>query len=77
MKPSCKETLARAYLFMDGEMLSERERREISSHLEACRPCYERYGLDEDVTRLVARLRGSERCPETLKVRIQALFHWL
>ncbi|CAN5631572.1 hypothetical protein BH24ACT26_BH24ACT26_03620 [soil metagenome] len=75
MKHNCKETLERAYMFLDGEILSDVERHEISAHLEACRPCYERYGIDEEVSRVVARLRGYQRCPETLRVRIQALFH--
>jgi mycothiol system anti-sigma-R factor len=74
MKRRCKETLERAYLLMDGEILNADERRELSAHLEACRPCYERYGLDEEVTRIVARIKGSQRCPETLRVRIHALF---
>ncbi len=73
MKERCRETLERLYLFLDGEVLSEAERIEIRAHLEACAPCYERYGVDEGVTRLVARLRHHQRCPESLRVRIQSL----
>ena len=73
MNEGCRDTLHRAYLFLDGEVLSESERLEIGEHLEACRPCYERYGLDEDITRLVARLRHCERCPEGLRTRIRTL----
>jgi mycothiol system anti-sigma-R factor len=74
MKRVCKETLQRAYLFLDGEVLSESERVEIREHLEACRPCYERYGLEAEITALVAGLRNSQRCPDALRSRITALF---
>ncbi len=73
MKHRCRETLQRAYLFLDGELLSQEERVEVRVHLEACRPCYERYGLDEEITKLVARLRGGQRCPQGLRDRIEGL----
>ena len=75
MKQRCRETLERAYLFLDEEILSSEERLEISVHLEACRPCLERYGLDEEITRLVARLHHGARCPQSLRERIVALLH--
>ncbi|MGH2819001.1 MAG: mycothiol system anti-sigma-R factor [Actinomycetota bacterium] len=74
MKQHCRETLARAYLFLDGELLSQEERVEIQEHLEECAPCYERLGIEKEVTMLVARLRGSERCPDRLRSRITSLF---
>jgi mycothiol system anti-sigma-R factor len=74
MKRVCKETLERAYLFLDGELLSFAERAEIREHLEACRPCYERYGIESEVTTLLAGLRNSQRCPDDLRSRITALF---
>ncbi len=73
MKGDCRETLQKAYLFLDNEVLSERERFEISSHLEECRPCLERYGLESEVTTLVARLKGAAPCPDRVKARIQNL----
>ncbi len=45
MKEHCREILARAYLFLDGEGLSAEERVEIEVHLEECAPCLERYDL--------------------------------
>jgi mycothiol system anti-sigma-R factor len=74
MKDECERTLQRAYLFLDQEVLSEGERVEIQRHLEACRPCYERYGLAHEVSALVARLRNCQRCPEEVRLRIIALF---
>jgi mycothiol system anti-sigma-R factor len=74
MKYHCKETLQRAYLYLDGEVLSETERREIQIHLEDCQPCLERVGLDKEVTLLLARIKGSDPCPEGLKARLGRLF---
>ena len=73
MKEKCRVTLERAYLFLDGEVLSEAERLEIKGHLEDCRPCLERYGLESEVTNLLARLKGHTDCPARLKNRIEGL----
>ena len=77
MKETCRETLERAYLFLDSEGLSERERADIQAHLEACAPCYERYGLEQQVAELVARLRHSHQCPEGLRRRINDLLRYV
>lgn len=73
MKESCKETLRRAYLYLDGEVLGDDERAEIRRHLEDCSPCYERYGVVEEVHLIIARLKGCTRCPQQLRIRIQDL----
>lgn len=73
MRDICRETLAKAYLFLDGEGLTEGERLDIQLHLERCRPCYERYGLEEEVTALLTRLHRSSRCPDGLRSRIAGL----
>ena len=75
MKQRCRETLERAYLFLDEEILSHDERLEIRLHLEECRPCYERYGLEGEITRLLSRLREGQRCPQSLRERIEGLLH--
>ena len=66
----CRTFLQRVYLYIDHEVLSEGERIEIREHLEACQPCYERYGLEGLVTNLVSRLKGCEPCPGRLKTHI-------
>lgn len=71
---NCRETLQEAFLYLDGELLSEERRIEISRHLEECRPCLERYGLHREVTVVLARLRGCTRCPDELRSRIIRLF---
>lgn len=73
MKESCRETLQRAYLFLDGEILSEPERTEIQVHLKECSPCLERYGLEEELFAVIARLRYASPCPAALKSRIAGL----
>ncbi|MDQ3879176.1 MAG: zf-HC2 domain-containing protein [Actinomycetota bacterium] len=75
MKYHCRETLARAYLYLDGEVLSEQERQEIWVHLEECKPCYDRVGLDREVTEIVARLKGAHRCPDELRSRLSQLLN--
>ena len=77
MKESCRETLERAYLFLDHEVLSQRERDEIRAHLEACAPCYERYGLEQQVAEVVARLKHANPCPEGLRRRINDLLRYV
>lgn len=73
MNEVCREYLQRAYLFLDGEILSESERTDIQVHLEACSPCLERYGLEEELVAVIARLRHACRCPDGLKTRIASL----
>lgn len=73
MKERCRETLEKAYLFLDGELLSEAERHEMKRHLEDCGPCYERVGVDGEVSAIVARLRGCQPCPAELRARIAGL----
>ena len=73
MKEVCRETLEKAYLFLDGEMLSDDERAEIERHLHACAPCYERYGLEKEITLVLARLEGATQCPEKLRAKISGL----
>jgi len=70
---NCRETLEQAYLYLDGEGLSEQRRREIRAHLEDCVPCYERVGIEQEVTALLAKLRGCTACPDELRVRITSL----
>ncbi|MGI8941197.1 MAG: mycothiol system anti-sigma-R factor [Actinomycetota bacterium] len=75
MKEHCRETLERAYLFLDGELLSTTERHEMRQHLEDCAPCFERVGLEREVGTIVARLKGCHPCPDDLRSRISALLH--
>lgn len=73
MKPLCRETLERAYLILDGEEISHEERVTIETHLHDCAPCFERYGLEIEVKKVISRLNGSTPCPESLKQKIADL----
>jgi mycothiol system anti-sigma-R factor len=77
MKETCRETLERAYLFLDNELLTAQERDDIRVHLEACAPCYERYGLEQQVAEVVARLKHANQCPEGLRRRINELLRYV
>lgn len=58
-------------------MLDETERVDIEQHLEACAPCYKRYGVEREVRIIISRLRGCEPCPQELRHRIQGLLEGL
>lgn len=73
MKEHCRETLQRAFLYLDGEVLTEAQRREIKEHLEECYPCLERYDVEREVTLLLARLKGHVACPKRLRSRIESI----
>jgi mycothiol system anti-sigma-R factor len=73
VKEHCREILAQAYLFLDGEGLSDSERIEIEMHLEECAPCLERFDLEREVRSLIFRIRGSTPCPAALRAKIHHL----
>ena len=73
-KHDCREVLERAQVFLDGELLDETQRIEIRQHLEACGPCFQRYGLEQEVRVIISRLKGCDHCPSELRAKIEALF---
>jgi mycothiol system anti-sigma-R factor len=73
MKERCREVLQKAYLFLDGEVLTVEERTQIEVHLEECAPCLESYDLQRDFVFVTNRLRGKTVCPDKLKSRIIGL----
>lgn len=73
MKETCRETLERAVMLLDGEDIDSAERRSIEQHLHECAPCYERLGVEREVKNVIHRLRGSDPCPDHLRSKIEAL----
>ena len=73
MRERCREILEQAYLILDGEKVEEWRRIEIQAHLEECSPCLQRYGLEQEVKAMIARLRGCNPCPSDLRLRITNL----
>lgn len=70
----CREVLERAQVFLDGEVLDDVQRIEIREHLEACGPCFQRYGLEREVRVIISRLKGCSPCPSELRAKIESLF---
>ena len=73
MKEYCQTTLELLYLYLDEEILSESQRREIRVHLQECGPCQERFGLQRRVTVIVSRQRRHSSCPQELRSRISKI----
>ncbi len=69
-KPTCEESLAQIYLFLDGE-LDEGTRASIELHLEHCSPCVAAFGLEMELRALVSRC-CREPVPRELRERIAA-----
>jgi len=65
----CGEVLADVFLYLDGEMDSERRDR-IRSHLDECSPCLRKFGIEREIRALVARSCGNDVAPETLRARV-------
>ncbi len=66
----CTEVLERVSFYLDGE-LEAPTLAKIRQHLEECGPCFEEYGLDELVKKLVHRTCGHERVPDELRVKVR------
>jgi mycothiol system anti-sigma-R factor len=66
----CDDVLDELYLYLDDET-DAGTKNQIREHLEACAPCFRRYGLEQDVRALVQRSCGNDRAPRTLHDRVR------
>ena len=66
----CGEVLAEVFLYLDGEMTSER-RDIIRDHLDECSPCLRKFGIEREVRALVARCCGNDVAPAPLRERVR------
>jgi mycothiol system anti-sigma-R factor len=66
----CTEVLERVNSYLDGE-LEEPTLAKIRQHLDECWPCFEEYGLDELVKKLVHKTCGHDRVPDELRVKVR------
>ncbi|HVE30452.1 MAG TPA: mycothiol system anti-sigma-R factor [Mycobacteriales bacterium] len=66
----CGEVLAEVFLYLDGEMTTDRRDR-IRIHLDECSPCLRKYGIEQEVRALVARCCGGDRAPEALRDKVR------
>jgi mycothiol system anti-sigma-R factor len=65
----CTDVLERLYSYLDGE-LDAPNIAKIAQHLDECGPCFEEYGLDELVKKLVHKHCGHDRVPEELRAKV-------
>jgi mycothiol system anti-sigma-R factor len=75
LNPDCREVLSRLYEYLDGE-LHGADREEVRAHLEACRPCLNRFEFErlfhEYVQARVPRPQAREEFKAGLLARIRA-----
>ncbi|MBV9592578.1 MAG: mycothiol system anti-sigma-R factor [Actinobacteria bacterium] len=67
----CEDVLRDVYLYLDDEGDDPAVVGRIRAHLDACAPCFQQYGLEQDVKSLVARCCGGDRAPESLRNTIR------
>lgn len=67
----CSEILDHLYEFLDREM-PEGESARFQVHFDECSPCFEMYGLEQAVKRLVKRCCGHEDVPVGLRSKVMA-----
>lgn len=65
----CGEVLADVFLYLDGEVNTERRDR-IRLHLDECSPCLRKFGIEREVRALVARCCGNDTAPDALRQRV-------
>jgi mycothiol system anti-sigma-R factor len=66
----CRETLHRIYHFLDGGLTTER-RDQIAQHLDKCPDCFDAFGFEVELRKLIAN-RCREEVPDELRTRIAA-----
>lgn len=66
--PNCQQALAELYTYLDGELTIEK-RTVISTHLDLCMPCGDRYSFETELRQVVS-MRCQEVVPESLRNRI-------
>jgi mycothiol system anti-sigma-R factor len=65
----CGEVLTEVFLYLDGEMTSDR-RETIRRHLDECSPCLRKFGIEQEVKALVARTCGNDPAPMRLREKV-------
>jgi mycothiol system anti-sigma-R factor len=68
---SCDETIARLYVYLDGELTDDR-REAIRQHLDECAPCLDIMGFETELRRVISDA-CTDRVPAELRIRIAAL----
>lgn len=69
----CRETLARLYTFLDGELTQDRKEK-IRQHLDECSPCLEAFEFESELRTMVAS-KSRDTVPEALRAKIAAILN--
>jgi len=69
----CREAVEKLYFYLDGEMLTEEERRALEKHLSLCRACCRRYEFEKFLWDLVRQSGQRESIPQTFIMRIESV----
>jgi anti-sigma factor (TIGR02949 family) len=65
----CSEVLDHLYEYLDREM-PDRDWEKYREHFEECSPCLEKYGLEQEVKKLVKRCCGHDEVPADLRSKV-------
>ncbi|WP_424809679.1 mycothiol system anti-sigma-R factor [Rhodococcus sp. 27YEA15] len=65
----CSAVIADVWLMLDGEC-DESSRARLQKHIDDCGSCFEAYGIEEKVKRLIGRKCGGDLAPESLRQRL-------
>ena len=67
----CSEVLDHLYEFLDNEM-PEGDCAKFRQHFDECSPCLEKYGLEQEVKKLVRRSCGCDDVPTDLRSKVMS-----
>ncbi|GGO85664.1 mycothiol system anti-sigma-R factor [Wenjunlia tyrosinilytica] len=65
----CSEVLDHLYEYLDNEMPAG-DCAKFQEHFDECHPCFEKYGLEQAVKKLVKRCCGSDAVPTDLRGKV-------
>lgn len=65
----CSEVLNHLYEYLDKEM-PDRDCEKFQEHFDECSPCLEKYGLEQEVKKLVKRCCGQDDVPTDLRSKV-------
>ncbi|MGW8380093.1 mycothiol system anti-sigma-R factor [Streptomyces sp. ODS28] len=65
----CSEVLDHLYEYLDREM-PDSDCEKFKEHFDECSPCFEKYGLEQEVKKLVKRCCGHDDVPSDLRAKV-------
>ncbi len=71
----CKEAVAKLYLYLDGEVLTPQERKEIEEHLKLCRKCCEKFEFERNLWNIIKAKCLDTPVPSTLISKVVSVIN--